>query len=218
VRLADPMQTLPARSYELTPHPPTRCPPTSHSHSRDATRTSCACSSDLRSRDLGNLFPAVDNDDGSAYYWIASNVVAYGGFKNFLGNDKVWIHNLVLYPNGRTPGSGNGPCVMAWGGAHEVYENNTCVTRGAAGPGVDPYPWGVEGSGCDYANETMRPVLLHLSRNRYLSPKASYGSVCGRDLADLQALGEEVGSSVGSEPTVSAMMDMAARVLRPAGL
>ena len=40
-------------------------------------------------RDLGNLFPAVDNDDGSAFYWIASNVVAYGGFKNFLGSDKV---------------------------------------------------------------------------------------------------------------------------------
>jgi hypothetical protein len=40
-------------------------------------------------RDLGNLFPAVDNDDGSSYYWVASNVVAYGGFKNFLGNDKV---------------------------------------------------------------------------------------------------------------------------------
>ena len=34
------------------------------------------------------MFPAVDNDDGSAYYWIASNVVAYGGFKNFIGNDK----------------------------------------------------------------------------------------------------------------------------------
>ena len=42
-------------------------------------------------RDLGNLFPAVDNDDGSAYYWIASNVVAYGGFKNFLGR---WRHGL----------------------------------------------------------------------------------------------------------------------------
>ena len=28
-------------------------------------------------RDLGNLFPTVDNDDGSAFYWIASNVVAY---------------------------------------------------------------------------------------------------------------------------------------------
>ena len=34
-------------------------------------------------RDLGNLFPAVDNDDGSAYYLIKSNVAAYGGFKNF---------------------------------------------------------------------------------------------------------------------------------------
>lgn len=62
-------------------------------------------------RDLGNLFPTVDNDDGeggqlpfaslcglqvcctpnagSAYYWIAENVVYAGGFKNYLGHDKV---------------------------------------------------------------------------------------------------------------------------------
>lgn len=40
-------------------------------------------------RDLGNLFPSVDNDDGSAYFRIAQNVVAYGGFKNYLGHDKV---------------------------------------------------------------------------------------------------------------------------------
>ena len=32
-------------------------------------------------RDLGNLFPTVDNDDGSQRYWIASNVLIYGGGK-----------------------------------------------------------------------------------------------------------------------------------------
>lgn len=168
-------------------------------------------------RDLGNLFPAVDNDDGSAFYWIASNVAAYGGFKNFLGNDKVWRDNLLLYPDGRSAGEGNGPCVMAWGGANEVYENNTCVTRGAAAPGVDPYPWGVEGSGCDYANATMRPVLLHLARNRYLNPSAAYAGTCGHDLAALRELGEEVGSTVGPEPSVPALMEMARAALQDDG-
>ena len=172
-------------------------------------------------RDLGNLFPAVDNDDGSQYdtiasniprpshglprpshgpstafhglprpshghsaafhglptdhprpstashgryYTIADNVVAYGGFKNFLGNDKRWVGNLILYPNGRAVGSGNGPCVMAWGGANEVYENNTCVTRSAGGPGVDPYPWGAEGGGCSDENARTFRGLPRASR------------------------------------------------------
>ena len=164
-------------------------------------------------RDLGNLFPAVDNDDGSAYYEMSSNAVAYGGFKNFLGNDKIWRENLILYPNGRTVSSGNGPCIMAWGGKNELYANNTCVTRGAAGPGVDPYPWGAEGKGCDFANKTMRPILLHLAHNTYLNKAASFGGACGRDLKGLNAIGEEIGSNVGKEPAVSELMAMVWRVL-----
>jgi len=132
-----------------------------------------------------------------------------------VGNDKVWRDNLILYPSGRTQGSGNGPCIMAWGGANELFENNTCVTRGTAGPGVDPYPFGPEGGGCDYANTTMRPVLLHLQGNRYLSPAASYGGACGRSLQGLQAVGEEVGSSVGNEPSVPALIELARRTLEP---
>ena len=54
-------------------------------------------------RDLGNLVPAVDNDDGSAYYWIAGNVVYAGGFKNYLGHDKVCVKagrvTAVLLPS-----------------------------------------------------------------------------------------------------------------------
>ena len=30
-------------------------------------------------RNLGNLFPCIDNDDGSAYYFVSENVCVYGG-------------------------------------------------------------------------------------------------------------------------------------------
>ena len=49
-------------------------------------------------RDLGNLFPAVDNDDGSQEYWISRNVMVYGGTKNYLGENKVWDSNLIVAP------------------------------------------------------------------------------------------------------------------------
>ena len=162
-------------------------------------------------RDLGNIFPAVDNDDGSAYYWVAENVVAYGGFKNFLGNDKVWMSNLILYPEGRTGNSGNGPCVMAWGGANEVYQNNTCVTRGVSGPGVSPYP----ATECSYSNKTAKTILLHLKENTYLNPAANYSLDCGggHSLEKLHTLGEELGSHVGLLPPTESLLSHAAALL-----
>ena len=126
---------------------------------------------------------------------------------------QVWRDNLVLYPDGRTAGSGNGPCIMAWGGANEVFENNTCVTRGSGGPGVDPYHYGAEGSACDYANATSSRILLQLARNRYLSAAANYTPTCGRSLAALQALGVEVGSEVGAEPSVERVLAIARGLL-----
>eukprot|EP01065_Artemidia_motanka_P027439 TRINITY_DN32644_c0_g1_i1.p1 TRINITY_DN32644_c0_g1~~TRINITY_DN32644_c0_g1_i1.p1 ORF type:complete len:835 (+),score=217.56 TRINITY_DN32644_c0_g1_i1:48-2552(+) len=162
-------------------------------------------------RDLGNLFPAVDNDDGSAYYWIAENVVAYGGFKNFLGNDKVWRDNLVLYPGGRLADTGNGPCVMAWGGANEHYVNNTCLTRGS-GPGVSPYP----DKTCSYTNSTARQVLLGLAQNTYYTPDGTYSLNCGgsMDLKQAQAIGVEVGSRVSKAPSDEVLIAFAQRLLR----
>ena len=44
-------------------------------------------------RDLGNMFPAIDNDDGSAYYRMVRNVLVYGGAKNYLGHDKIWARH-----------------------------------------------------------------------------------------------------------------------------
>ena len=49
-------------------------------------------------RNLGNLFPTIDNDDGSSYYYMSNNFLVYGGAKNYLGHDKIWISNLFLHP------------------------------------------------------------------------------------------------------------------------
>eukprot|EP01060_Flectonema_neradi_P036536 TRINITY_DN7048_c0_g1_i1.p1 TRINITY_DN7048_c0_g1~~TRINITY_DN7048_c0_g1_i1.p1 ORF type:complete len:816 (+),score=150.06 TRINITY_DN7048_c0_g1_i1:63-2450(+) len=149
-------------------------------------------------RDMGNLFPAVDNDDGSAYYWIADNVCAYGGFKNFLGNDKVWINNMLLYPEGRQDGAGDGQCLMAWGGENEVYQNNTCVTRDGSPIGVDTYPWKYSCS----LSQPARPLLPALKGNTYYTTSGSYSLSCGKSytLKELFLFDLEVGSTVSKIP------------------
>jgi len=93
-------------------------------------------------RNLGNLFPTIDNDDGSSYFYIANNFLVYGGAKNYLGHDKVWISNLFVYP-GRWSGD---PCGMLWGGKNHHFENNTCVVA----PGNEPIglDGSIEGSAC----------------------------------------------------------------------
>ena len=65
----------------------------------------------------------MDNDDGSRFYYVANNVVAYGGMKNFLGVDKTWSANLIVYPD-RMWGD---PCAMLWGGSRNIFANNTCL-------------------------------------------------------------------------------------------
>ena len=40
----------------------------------------------------------IDHDDGSQFYNDSSNVMAWGGCKNFLGNSKSCDHNLIIYP------------------------------------------------------------------------------------------------------------------------
>ena len=134
-------------------------------------------------RDLGNMFPAIDNDDGSAYFRAASNVLVYGGAKNFLGHDKVWVDNLVAFPD-RWAGD---PCVCAWGGEANVYENNTCVlgtatnTRGQhVDPvGLDTYPFSGPDWGfvchIDLANASLARYTARYGGNSYFLPAGGDG-------------------------------------------
>ena len=102
-------------------------------------------------RNLGNLFPTIDNDDGSSYYYISNNFLVYGGAKNYLGHDKIWTNNLLLHP-GRWS---HDPCGMIWGGENHHFTNNTCVVVSGDEPiGLDG---SLEGMHClidwsDYEN------------------------------------------------------------------
>ena len=142
-------------------------------------------------RDLGNLFPALDNDDGSEHYWNARNVLIYGGTKNYLGQDKVWDSNLIIFP-GRWSGD---PCLCAWGGRNHVFTNNTCITDTDFPLSLDS---SVEGDTCNVNYTDSSALFLpRLGGNTYHTASGAYQNGCQApyyNLSGLQALGQEIGS------------------------
>eukprot|EP00051_Salpingoeca_urceolata_P011751 m.146017 g.146017 ORF g.146017 m.146017 type:complete len:892 (-) comp17236_c0_seq5:56-2731(-) len=144
-------------------------------------------------RDLGNLFPSFDHDDGSAFYHVSNNVVVWGGFKNFLGHDKIWTGNLLLYP-----GRWSGGCLTAWGGPGHVYTNNTCVSQSGMPLQFDSSD-GTKPCYIDYHNASSVTNVPKTGNNVYWTPQGTFALACSQNrwnLAELQALGQELGSSV----------------------
>lgn len=122
-------------------------------------------------RDLGNLYPAVDNDDGSQHYFIAENVAVYGGMKNYLGLNKKWVKNLIVHP-GRWSGDA---CLTAWGGQEHVYSENTCITNNGFPQAFDS---SVEGDKCtfNYSDVTSAPFLPSTHGNVYSTPDGTFAT------------------------------------------
>merc|ERR1712060_134112 len=61
-------------------------------------------------------------------YDITNNAFIYGGAKNYLGDDKIWINNLIVFPS-HWPGGGD--CITAWSGLYHIFENNQCICNHA---------------------------------------------------------------------------------------
>lgn len=153
-------------------------------------------------RDLGNLFPTIDNDDGSSYFRIADNFMVYGGAKNYLGHDKIWISNLIVYPGRWSSGD---PCAMIWAGKHHYFENNTCVVT----PGNEPI--GLDGStvgfSCkiDWNDENNLEFIGRTAKNIYYVENA-WTFYCGNrtssshsfTMKEMQQHGWETGSEARS--------------------
>lgn len=160
---------------------------------------------------MGNLYPAVDNDDGSQKYIISGNVAVYGGFKNYLGQNKRWLGNLVVFPD-RWSGDA---CLTAWGGEEHVYENNTCVTTNGFPQAFDA---DVEGNNCvfNYSDAVTAPFLPATRNNVYATPDGSFQTGCQTlyTLAELQALGQEAGSIVVKGYDAAALLAQAAALLQ----
>ena len=77
-----------------------------------------------------SLWP-IDHDDGSQFYNDTSNVLVWGGCKNYLGRSKSCDHNLIVYPgipnrsaNGERCQS-DGNCVFA----NQYFTHNQCITQ-----------------------------------------------------------------------------------------
>ena len=161
-------------------------------------------------RDLGNLYPAIDNDDGSQLYWNAFNVAVYGGMKNYLGLNKKWVGNMILFPD-RWSGDA---CLTQWGGVDHVYSENYCVTSSHFPMALDS---SVEGDTCsmNYTDPVSAPFLPTLHDNVYSTPDGAFSTGCDvqLDLAQLQALGQELGSSVVQGYAVADILDRAKALL-----
>mmetsp|Transcript_23494 Transcript_23494/g.34669 ORF Transcript_23494/g.34669 Transcript_23494/m.34669 type:complete len:913 (-) Transcript_23494:156-2894(-) len=154
----------------------------------------------------GSLFSCLDHDDGSEYYLDTQNVCAFFGMKNYIGQNKVWDSNLIIYPEGSLSQNRSGmpclwtsmnmatkngeekpPCSNRLCRTREVFTNNSCVTRYAA-----PLEY-------DMFNETDLAVMgnrnttiPYTAYNRYYL-KNSY-KFRAWDLSQAQAHGIDAGS------------------------
>ena len=160
-----------------------------------------------------SLFPFVDNDDGSAYFSIVGNVGLYGGGKNYLGHDKHWADNLIIFPDHWA----GDPCVQIWGGPEHHFIGNECVVGMGMGAGDDsppgttslPDPIGLDSGstgGCkvDWNNASLKDQIGHVHSNTYWTQDGEWSFGCGNatsgdhrfTMEDLHAAGEAEGSTV----------------------
>jgi len=164
-----------------------------------------------QNRDLGNLFPSVDNDDGSQNMWVQGNVMIYGGTKNYLGSDKVWDSNLIVFPN-RWSGDS---CLTAWRGTGHVFTNNTCWIPSSDSPNYfDASP---AGSSCvaNYSDPSIAPFLPFFARNTYgtYSGEMRLGCDGNWSLGDMQAVGQELGTQLVKGYDSAAILSLARSLL-----
>jgi len=137
----------------------------------------------------------VDNDDGSAYFRTHDNFFVYGGngMKNdFGGHDNYHFRNVYAYV-GQAIGFYDAPMIP---GHEDHFENNTLVLTGT----------NVGSFTCSGDGKTV------LAGNEYYT---STGAIteCGVPLAEWQARGEDVGSTVAKLPDDATIIGWAKALL-----
>eukprot|EP00397_Hematodinium_sp_SG-2012_P008391 GEMP01008450.1.p1 GENE.GEMP01008450.1~~GEMP01008450.1.p1 ORF type:complete len:826 (-),score=200.92 GEMP01008450.1:1024-3501(-) len=123
----------------------------------------------------------VDNDDGSGYFLTSDNFLVYGGTglkSDFGGHDNVHKNNIYAYPS-----------TLLTDGTTQLknHEDKFLTNRGVI------LSNDVGGQNCHEPGKTI------VSHNSYYTKNGSI-SECGMDLADWQALGNDVSSTVSTWP------------------
>lgn len=178
-------------------------------------------------------------DDGSAYINATGNVLAWGGYKNYLGHSKTSVNNVYIYPDAvRAPpppetvagaeGSLRGVAqASAPAGMGGFFTKPFCAN--SDGQSLGQSGWGEEWANntcfihssdvyefgsCDATNwEQLVPLTKN---NRFFTDDGTAQFKCGSSTMTLQqwqAMGEDVGSTVSGAATVEAIMQAAHDVL-----
>jgi hypothetical protein len=162
----------------------------------------------------------VDLDDESSQFNITSNVLLYGGIKNFDGMDRNNSNNLVIYP-----GVQGGGCYDALqanrniSSGHSHFFNNHCVMSHGH------YPYNCGAGPAPFYNETYH-IQTHGNIFSYAGADPGYddwGGACRcwpksvpcavKTFADWQALGHDTGSKIQTELTNTAIIAEARALL-----
>jgi hypothetical protein len=166
----------------------------------------------IRNRLEGNLIIngyngvwALDHDDGSSFYNDSSNVLVFGGCKNYKGDHKTCgPDNLILYPGIASRSSGGHSCQTNdnKGTFNNAYEGNDCVQY--------------DGQFYTFSGGSLNPAdNPSTSNNRFYSPNATF-NYNGHSLVDLQRAGMDLGSTVSATPSTAALLELArARLSMP---
>jgi hypothetical protein len=174
-------------------------------------------------------------DDGSAYINATGNVLAFGGFKNYLGHSKTSVNNVYVYPDavrappppvaakdsslrgvadskGSVGSFFNKPfCANSDGqsvgqsGWGEEWANNTCFIHSS-----DVYEFG----SCTVDN--WQPLVPLTKNNRFYTDDGTAQFKCGGSTMTLQqwqAIGEDLGSTVSGAASVETVVQAAHDVL-----
>ena len=158
----------------------------------------------------------IDHDDGSAFYTDTYNVLIFGGWKSYLGNNKKSEYNLYIYPQ-TTQNDWGAYCAshqadIGIDGFSEIYSNNHCITTNNVVYSLD----------CNsFQNLTAQvniiiPVLqnntfyLNMSNNALVYCSTPDQSIT---LNEFDISGGGYGSQVKPLPTSPQLIDMAIQVL-----
>jgi hypothetical protein len=151
---------------------------------------------------------AIDHDDGSQFYNDSSNVMVWGGCKNYRGHSKSCDHNTILFPGDRSHSGGGRKCQTDDNGifADQYYHGNKCFEHGG-----DYYSF----SRCSSSN--VNTTTYQTANNSfYLNSSAAetFGPPCGaKSFAEWQSWGQDLGSQVVETPDIDGIVAIAKQTL-----
>ena len=159
----------------------------------------------------------LDFDDGSNSLLMTTNLLVWGGGKDYLGFNKHYLGNLYVFPEANEPtvstaprlGNGAGTCYGAQGTSalpaelRDVWAGETCITGLGGASGV-LYDLG----GCNAAspNDGNAPLVAN---NTFYSADGAYALKCGAETWDLptaQSHGLDVGTTLLRTPSTSEVL------------